>query len=116
MLSHLLKSFLGLRNALNIFAKIQGITCEVLAAVLNWDVSNAWIVEHLRSPAIAKRVISSIPFPKHLSLHDCQVLTEAIVKIEEAASHNQEAPRDAMPMIDTVLKRAYHLDDTTFER
>jgi hypothetical protein len=45
----------------NIFAKQQGITCEVLAAVLNWDVSNAWIVEHLRSPAIPKRVISSIP-------------------------------------------------------
>jgi len=100
----------------NTFAKQQGITCEVLAAVLNWDISNAWIVEHLRSPAIPKRVMSSIPFPKHLSSHDCQVLTEAIVKIEEAASPNQEAPRDAMQMIDTVLKRAYHLDDTTFER
>lgn len=97
-------------------AKHQGITCEVLAAVLNWDVSNAWIVEHLRSPAIPKRAMNSIPFPKYLSLHDCQVLTEAVRRIEEAASHNQEAPGDAMQMIDTVLKAAYHLDETTFER
>jgi len=100
----------------NISAKQQGITCEVLAAVLNWDVSNAWIVEHLRSPAIPKRVMSSIPFPKYLSSRDCQILTEAVRKLEEAASHNQEAPRDAIQMIDAILKRAYHLDDAAFQR
>lgn len=100
----------------NTSAKQQGITCEVLAAVLNWDVSNAWIVEHLRSPAISKRVMSSIPFPKYLSPRDCQTLTEAVVKIEEAASHNQDAPEEAMYIIDTVLKTAYHLNDATFER
>ncbi len=98
------------------YAEQQGITCEVLAAVLNWDISNAWIVEHLTRVGILKRVMGSIPFPKYLSSHDCQILTEAIVKIEKAASHNQEVPGDAMQMIDTVLKAAYHLDDTTFDR
>lgn len=97
-------------------AKQQGITCEVLAAVINWDVSNAWIVEHLRSPAIPKRAMLSIPFPKYLSSYDCQILREAIEQIEKAASHDQEAPTDAIKMIDSVLKAAYHLDDTTFER
>ena len=100
----------------NISGKQQGITCEVLAAILNWDVSNAWIVEHLRSPAIPKRVMSSIPFPKDLSSHDYQMLTEAIWKIEEAALHNQEAPYDATQIIDTILKAAYHLDEATFRR
>lgn len=100
----------------NTSGKQQGITCEVLAAILNWDVSNAWIVEHLRSPAIPKRVMSSIPFPKDLSLHDYQMLTEAIWKIEEAALHNQEAPGEATQTIDTILKEAYHLDEDTFRR
>lgn len=97
------------------FTKQQGVTCEVLAAVLNWDVSNAWIVEHLKSPAILKRVMNSIPFPKYLSQHDCQILTEAVWKLEEAASDNQVAPQDATQMIDAILKAAYHLDDATFE-
>ncbi len=100
----------------NNYALLQGITCEVLAAVINWDVSNAWIVEHLTGVGILKRVISSVPFPKYLSLDDCQVLTEAVLKIEEAAARNQDAPADARQMIDTVLKAAYHLDDATFER
>lgn len=100
----------------NAFGKHQGITCEVLAAVLNWYVSNAWIVEHLKSPAIPKRARESIPFPKYLSSHDLQMLTEAVWKIEEAALHNQEAPQDTIQLIDTILKAAYHLDDATFER
>lgn len=100
----------------NAFAEQQGVTCEVLAAVLSWDVSNAWIVEHLKSPAILKRVMNSIPFPKYLSQHECQILTEAVWKLEEAASDNQEAPQDATQMIDAILKAAYHLDDATFER
>ncbi len=100
----------------NASGKQQGITCEVLAAILNWDVSNAWIVEHLRSPSIPKRIMSSIPFPKKLSSDDCQILTEAIWKIEEAALHNQEAPGEVTHTIDTILKAAYHLDDATFER
>ncbi|MHB8599397.1 MAG: HsdM family class I SAM-dependent methyltransferase [Ktedonobacteraceae bacterium] len=100
----------------NSSGKQQGITCEVLAAILNWDVSNAWIVEHLRSPAIPKRVMNRVPFPEDLSSNDFQMLTEAVGKIEEAAMRNQEAPQDAMQIIDTVLKAAYHLDEVTFRR
>ena len=58
-------------------------------------------------------------FTSSLASQDCrkQLLERCdVLELEEAASHNQEAPRDAMQMIDTVLKRAYHLDDTTFER
>lgn len=100
----------------NALANQQGITCEVLAAVLNWNVSNAWIIEHLKSPAIPKRAMDTIPFPKYLSKHDCQMLTQAVQEIEEAVLHNLEAPTNTVRMIDTILKRAYHLDDTTFER
>lgn len=100
----------------NAFAQTMFITSEVLAAVVNWDVSNAWIVEHLKSPAIPKRAIKTIPFPKDLSEHDCQILTEAVRKLEEAASLNKSAPIEVTQTIDIILKRAYHLDDATFER
>lgn len=94
----------------------HNITCEVLAAVLNWDVSNAWIIEHLKSPAIPKRAMNTIPFPINLSVDDCIALTEAVWKLEEAAKANRPEPREANLAIDTVLKAAYRLDNATFER
>ena len=92
------------------------ITCEVLAAILNWDVSNAWIIEHLKSPAIPKRAMNTIPFPKNLSVDNCIALTEAVWKLEEAAKANRPEPREATLAIDTILKAAYRLDNATFER
>lgn len=100
----------------NAFAQAASITTEVLAAVLNWDISNAWIVEHLKSPAIPKRAIETVPFPNYLSQSDCQLLTEAVRKLEEAASRGESVPDEVDQTIDTILKQAYHLDDATFER
>ncbi len=97
-------------------AQEMNITCEVLAAVLNWDVSNAWIVEHLKSPPIPKRIVDTIPFPKNLSEDDCQALTQAVREIEQAAFDNKLAPTRATGMIDIILKAAYNLDDATFSR
>jgi hypothetical protein len=97
-------------------AQEMHITCEVLAAVLNWDVSNAWIVEHLKSPAIPKRIVDTIPFPKNLSADDCQTLTDAVKELEQAAFDNKPAPIRATEMIDTILKAAYNLDHATFRR
>lgn len=94
----------------------QHITCEVLAAVINWDVSNAWILEHLKSPAIPKRAMNTIPFPKNLSKNDCVALTEAVHQLEAAARAGQLEPKDTTKKIDSILKAAYHLDDVTFER
>lgn len=96
--------------------QIHDMTCEVLAAVLNWDVSNAWIVEHLKSPAIPKRVMNTIPFPKSLGESDCKALTEAVKMLESAAFDNRPEPLEATQTIDTILKAAYHLDNVTFER
>ena len=97
-------------------AQDMHITVEVLAAVLNWDVSNAWIVEHLKSPAIPKRIVDSIPFPKNLSEDDCQALTGAVKELEQAALDNKAAPIRTTEIIDTILKAAYHLDEATFRR
>lgn len=100
----------------NAFAQAMSITSEVLAAVLNWDVSNAWVVEHLKSPAIPKRAIETIPFPKDLSESDCRMLIEAVTELEKAAKLNKNAPIEVTQTIDTILKRAYRLDEATFER
>ena len=96
------------------------ITHEVLAAVLNWDVSNAWIVEHLRYPWIPNRAIETIPFPRYLEENDCKILTEAIRFIENEARGDKtvftENTREASHKIDAILKEAYHLDEATFLR
>ncbi len=92
------------------------ITYEVLAAVLNWYVSNAFIVEHLKYPWIVSRAIQNIPFPKNFSKTDCDMLTQAVHQLETAAYAGQHEPLDATTTIDAILKTAYGLDDATFER
>jgi hypothetical protein len=96
--------------------KMYYITHEVLAAVVSWDVSNAWVIEHMKSPAIPEYAINTIPFPKNLGEDDCKALTEAVRKLEDAAFANKPAPAEATQTIDTILKAAYQLDDATFER
>src|SRR5258708_10757951 len=88
-------------------AQERHITHEVVAAVLNWDVSNAWIVEHLKNPGIPKRVIDRIPFPEDLSEEDCKNLTQAVLQLEFAAYANLAEPPEATQTIDAVLKKAY---------
>jgi hypothetical protein len=97
-------------------AQSLSITHEVLAAILNWDVSNAWIIEYLKYPWIPVRAIKTIPFPSSLSKDDCCALTEAVWKLEEAAQVNQPPPKEVNQKIDNILKAAYHLDNVTFER
>lgn len=89
------------------------ISLEVLAAVLSWDVSNAWLVESFRNPWIQSRVLYDIPFPK-LSGEDCQHLESAINKIEVAAER-EELDSQAQSVLDDVLKKAYALDEKTFQ-
>lgn len=95
------------------------LTPEAIAAVVDWKVSNAWIVEHLKHPKLLTRVVRSIPFP-HLDEHDCQRLTQAVRCLEQTSASN--SPNSACQRtrvfntIDQILKSAYHLDDATFER
>lgn len=91
------------------------ITHEVIAAVLDWKISNAWIVEYLKHPKIPMRAVKSIPFPP-LSKKDCEILTEAVLKIEESIVKNRKPSDDAYSKIDKVLKDVYRLSDEEYER
>lgn len=91
------------------------ITHEVIAAVLNWKVSNAWIVEHLKYPWIPMPALRSIPFPT-LKKKDCEILTEAVLNIEEAIEKNGKPSDDAYLQIDNVLEAAYALEDEEYKR
>ncbi len=91
------------------------ITNEVLAAIINWDVSNAWLIEHTTSLGIPEYAINTVPFPKNLNENDCKTLKEAVLQIEKAAFENRGAS-EATHTIDTILKKAYQLDNATFER
>jgi hypothetical protein len=95
------------------------LTPEILVAILNWDVSNAWIIEHLKIPYISAYSLENISIPKHLSADDCAWLTSAGQMLEqEDASWGLPSLRsqDAQNVIDTVLKEAYQLDDEVFQR
>jgi len=93
--------------------KQETVSLEVLAAVLSWDVCNAWIIEKYTYPRIQKRTLDSIPVPK-LSEDDCHIIEQNIRYIEQAASQNK--PYDeAQEIIDTILKQAYGLDEQTFK-
>ncbi|WP_129626111.1 HsdM family class I SAM-dependent methyltransferase [Candidatus Oscillochloris fontis] len=89
---------------------------EALTAIINWHVSNAWIAEHRSYPWIERRIIDTIPIPCDLSPDDCRSLTDAVQKIELAANANQQLPEEAVQSIDTILRRAYDLDDATYAR
>jgi hypothetical protein len=81
--------------------------------VLSWDVSNAWLLESFRNPWIQKRILNDIPFPR-LSDEDCQCLERAIKEIETAAQ-GEELASQAQSVLDEVLKKAYALDEKTFQ-
>ncbi len=61
------------------------------------------------------RAIDKIPFPP-LSEEEYTLLTEAVREIESAWSRGQNQPAHAVQVIDDILRKAYQLDDETYER
>jgi len=89
----------------------------VIAAVLRWKVSNAWFIEGLRYPWLNKTNLDNIPFPRSL-VHDtkaCSSLAVAMQKVE-TASLNGQTDLKAEKQIDDVLKIAFGLNETTWQR
>lgn len=93
--------------------KTSEFSLEVLAAIISWDVSNAWIIEGFKYPWVRRLVLDNIPIPP-LSPSDMQTLENAVKDIETAAQ-NMERDEAAEQEIDGVLKHAYQLDDQTFK-
>jgi len=87
---------------------------EVLAGVLSWHVSNAWILEHLKAPKIGSRAVRSIPFPMQLGVAECERLDSAGRDVEEAARVGGDFST-AQSVIDEVLCGAYELDQDTVD-
>ena len=92
------------------------VTLEVIAAVLDWCVANAWILEHIKSTFVPSYSLRTLPFPSGLSEEDCGSLKKAVQSIEAATRNNQPDPPEARAVIDAVLRRAYHLDGAAYER
>ena len=94
-------------------------TKEGLEVILEWDVSNAWMIEHTKSSDVIMHSIQNIPIPRELSDQDCQILTNAALTMKEATQtmHSiSPAVSQAQNDIDAILRKAYHLDDFTFRR
>ncbi|MBK9049366.1 MAG: N-6 DNA methylase [Chloroflexi bacterium] len=86
------------------------VTNEVLAAVIDWKVGNAWLLEHLKQTQFPMRAIRSLPFP-HLTKEDCEQLTHAVLEIENAWFTKVEDVPEAKHAIDMVLRNAYQLNE-----
>ncbi len=93
--------------------KYHNLTLEVVAAILNWDIANAWLIEHKKSTTPPKYAIDTIPFPV-LSKKDCENLTQLVHVLEQ--SRNSDLIQHTKDQIDEILVRAYELDETTFAR
>lgn len=88
---------------------------EVIAAILSWLVSNAWIVDQLKHPKILRRTLERLPFPRDMDKRACSRLTSAARRLEEAAGAGEPEPQDALDAIDEVLTSAYQLDAEILE-
>ncbi len=93
----------------------KGSAHEVIAAVLNWKVGNAWIVEHHKYPRIPTNALKSIPFPA-LGVKDCDILTEAVIRMEKSFEKFGKTSENDLIAIDNILKSAYRLEDDEFDR
>lgn len=94
---------------------VAHITLEVIAVVVDWKVSNAWLLEHLKQTQFPMRAVHRIPFPP-LSEEECTLLTNAVREIESAWTRVEDQPVNALQIIDDTLRKAYQLDDETYER
>lgn len=92
-----------------------GITVEVIAAIVDWKVSNAWLLEHHKYPRFRMKAIREIPFP-NLSNNECLLLTSAVSDIEQAWLRGEDPPPNVLQIIDDTLRKAYQLDDETYKR
>jgi hypothetical protein len=89
---------------------------EVIAAVVQWKVANAWIIEHLKYPGIPANALHELPFPVQLSDTDQGSLAAAVQALTQAAIQGEPAPRAATARIDDILRAAYDLDTATYDR
>lgn len=87
---------------------------EVVAAVMDWKVCNAWLVEHLKHPRFPLSAIRSLPFPK-LTEDDCATIKSAVLEIEAAKQRGETATDHFERIIDETLRYAYKLDDTSYQ-
>lgn len=91
--------------------KQEAITNEVLASIIHWDIGNAWIIEHTTSLGTPNYALETIPFPNALTVEDCDTLHKLVKDLEE--KHGSDAK--LFEQMDSILKRAYGLDEATFE-
>lgn len=102
--------------AANAAGHAQNLNNEVLAAIIEWVVGNAWVVEHVRSTHLPKVALGTLPVPRRIEPRDHDAITAAVRAIEKAASAGAAAPRTARQTIDQVLRRLYGLSDELAER
>jgi tRNA1(Val) A37 N6-methylase TrmN6 len=96
-----------------------GLNLEVVAAILGSVVSNAWLIEHMRSTSLpGSRGLQRIPFPRKISPEFCAALTDAVRRVEAALTQLfSDAELDAgLRDMDNLLREAYGLDSDTWDR
>ncbi len=68
----------------------EGIDVDVLAAILNSNVANAWIGEHRQFPQVNSEVLEDMPFPGARSPSSWNALRKASQRLSELGSATEE--------------------------
>lgn len=93
-----------------------GVNANIVAAVLNWVVSNGWVAEHRPYAKIESRIVETIPFPSNLEESQLEILSNAADVLRRTESSAVSVRNDAQETIDAILRAAYDLDDATYAR
>lgn len=93
------------------------ISLETLAAILDWVVVNAWILDNITSPKISSRSVQTlpIPLPERLTSEVQQKLAISVRMLENIETSTTDE-KVARTVIDELLKDAYDLSDEVFKR
>ena len=94
--------------------KYPQITDEVIVAILNWRVCNAWLLEKLKHTKPRIERLRRLPIPI-LSSDECKTIEQAVLLLENPMT-SPELCQESQKIIDEILVRAYQLTPEVNQR
>lgn len=90
----------------------QGVPVELIAAVLNSMVANAWYASHYYQKEVVLDTLKQLPFPSfnQTQIDNLVALVWEIENLKQAAKRNQELIRVKITEIDSLIFEAYNLN------
>jgi len=102
------KGLILYENFFAIWPKTVKVSVELIAALINSPLSNAFLYAHSNKRDLTKRLYASIPIPENLSLIG-NVIEQLVKQYLIAVKMNKPEARDLLLQIDAEILKAYNL-------